>query len=85
VWPGFSSSINIVEKGVLLNMDICHKVLRTDSVLEIIGEIKQRSRNDPREDIKKALIGTTILTKYNKRTYKVDDVDFNRSPKDTFS
>lgn len=66
-------------------MDICHKVLRTDSVLDIINEIKQRSRNDPREDIKKALIGTTVLTIYNKRTYKVDDVDFARSPKDTFS
>ena len=35
-------------------------------------------------EIKKALIGVTILTSYNKRTYKVDDIDFEKSPKDTF-
>ena len=59
-------------------------MLRTDSVLTFINETKKRSRNDPIEEIKKALIGSTILTSYNKRTYKVDDVDFNMSPLDTF-
>ena len=55
VWPGFSSSLQMLEKGVLLNVDICHKVIRTDTVLDLINDIKNRSRNDPREDIKKAL------------------------------
>jgi len=36
------------------------------------------------EEVRKALIGSTILTSYNKRTYKVDDIDFEKSPKDTF-
>lgn len=75
----------MLEKGVLLNVDICHKVIRTDSVLDLINEIKNRSRGDPREDIKKALIGTTVMTIYNKRTYKVDDIDFEKSLKDTFN
>lgn len=84
VWPGFSSSIHMLEKGILLNIDIVHKVLRTESVLDLINEIKNKSRGDVKGDIKKQLIGTTILTTYNKRTYKVDDVDFDKSPKDTF-
>jgi hypothetical protein len=41
----------------MLNVDICHKVIRTDSVLEMINDIRQKSRNDPREDIKAALVG----------------------------
>ena len=84
VWPGFSSSLQMLEKGVLLNVDIVHKVLRTDSVLDFIMDIKNKSRGDPISEIKKALIGTTILTSYNKRTYKVDDIDFEKSPKDSF-
>jgi aubergine-like protein len=36
-------------------------------------------------EIKKSLIGVTILTSYNKRTYKVDDVDFDKSPRDSFT
>lgn len=39
IWPGFSSSLNMLEKGVLLNIDIVHKVLRMDSVLSQIHDI----------------------------------------------
>ena len=75
----------MLEKGVLLNVDIIHKVLRTDTVLDFISDIKNRCRGDVCAEIKKALIGVTILTSYNKRTYKVDDVDFDKSPKDSFT
>lgn len=85
IWPGFSSSLQAVQRGVLLNIDIVHKVLRTQSVLSILNEVKDRARQDPIEAIKKALIGSTIMTTYNKRTYKVDEVDFNISPRDTFT
>ena len=84
VWPGFASALAQLQTGVLLNIDIIHKVLRTDTVLNSIEEIKQRCRNDPREEIKKQMIGCTVLTSYNKRTYKVDEIDFDMSPLDTF-
>lgn len=49
-------------------------------------DVRNRCRHgDPQAEMKKALIGSTILTSYNKRTYKVDDIDFNLSPKDTFT
>jgi aubergine len=71
---------------VLLNVDIIHKVLRTDKVLDFINDIKNKTRNgDPQNEVRKALVGCTILTSYNKRTYKVDDVDFSMSPKDSFT
>ena len=37
------------------------------------------------EAIRKALIGQTVMTSYNKKTYRVDEVEFNMSPRDTFS
>jgi aubergine-like protein len=78
--------LQVLERGILLNVDICHKVLRTDTVLDLINDLKYKNnRSDPRDEIKKALIGTTILTTYNKRTYKVDGIDFDRCPSDKFS
>lgn len=85
LWPGFASSLGQLESGVLLNIDIVHKVLRTDTVLTAINDIRQRCRNDPREEIKSKLIGTTVMTSYNKRTYRVDDIDFSISPQSTFN
>ena len=34
--------------------------------------------------VKKALIGHVVLTRYNNKTYRVDDIDFNQNPKSTF-
>lgn len=84
VWPGFSSSLQLLEQGVMLNVDIVHKVLRLDTVLDVMGELKSRCRGDLVADIKKAMLGSTVMTSYNKRTYKIDDIDFTITPKDTF-
>lgn len=65
-------------------MDICHKVIRTDTVLDFINDIKNKARGDPREEINRALQGTTVMTTYNKRTYRVEDINFEISMKDTF-
>lgn len=44
-------------------------------------------RKNPR-DFKRAvmneIIGTSVLTRYNNRTYKVDDVDWENTPKFSF-
>ena len=34
VWPGFDSRLTMKESGVLLNIDVCFKVIRTDSALK---------------------------------------------------
>lgn len=36
------------------------------------------------ENFKKEIIGSIVLTDYNNRTYRVDDVDFSSSPMSTF-
>ena len=34
--------------------------------------------------MQKALIGQIVLTRYNCQTMRVDDIDFNHSPRSTF-
>ena len=52
-------------------------------MLELIEDLKHKYRDD-REAINRELAGTTIMTRYNKTLYRVDEIDFNMSPKSTF-
>jgi aubergine-like protein len=46
---------------------------------------KCESKNlDFQEECVEALKGTTVVTRYNQRTYKVERVDFSMSPETTF-
>jgi len=58
-------------------------VLRNTTMLELIEDLKHKYRDD-REAINRELAGTTIMTRYNKTLYRVDEIDFNMSPKSTF-
>jgi len=77
------------EKDVLLCIEVTHKVLRTDSVLQIIRAIERAGnfRGDDRARnaaILADLKDTVVMTIYNKTTYHVDDIDFQLTPKSTF-
>ena len=94
IWPGYVTSVNEVEGGLILQCDISHRILRTTTVRAAMVDINtmnrvQQERGDPTREpfqaqIKKALLGQVVLTRYNNKTYRIDEVDFNRSPEDTF-
>lgn len=46
-------------------------------------EIIQRGGNH--EDVMRALVGTVVLTRYNNKTYRIDDILFEKHPTDKFS
>lgn len=51
---------------MLLNIDVCFKVVRQDSMLEYINELsgKIRQRNgDTQAELQEALQGTTVVTR----------------------
>lgn len=79
LWPGYFSSINLEQIGTCMTVDLAHKILRTDSVIQYIDEKMERSR-DGRADVSKALIGQVVITRYNNRTYRIDDVCWDLSP-----
>lgn len=75
------------EQGVFLNIDICFKVIRSDTVLSAIQAVKENAMNkglDFKEEIVNEFVNKTIVTSYNNRTYRVTSVDFEKTPESTF-
>ena len=66
IWPGFSTSINIFEKNIMLQTDISHKILRCDTVLSNIYVIIQRNRSGFKQEVAKRIIGQIVLTRFSR-------------------
>jgi aubergine-like protein len=47
-------------------------------------EIAHRGGGKYRDVVQKSLIGVVVLTRYNNKTYRVDDIDWDQSPRSTF-
>ena len=83
LWPGYEFSIRRHSHGVLLGLDVKHKIVRTDSALNMMNALMANSRGGSTQAaIKKEMIGAIVITKYNNKTYRIDDVIFDISPKD---
>jgi aubergine-like protein len=84
LWPGYMTSIRQHERDILMCTEITHKVMRQDTVLNLLQEIKCESGVDWQDKFKQAVLGLVVLTDYNNRTYRVDDVDFRVTPATSF-
>ena len=76
VWPGYITSIRQHEHAVLMVTEIDHKILRTDTAMRQMQLVM--SKTNSQDAVKKALIGCIVMTRYNKKTYRVDDIDFTQ-------
>ena len=47
-------------------------------------DIYQKKPQNFQSDAVKALVGCVVLTRYNNKTYRIDDIAWDKSPKDTF-
>ncbi|XP_054971970.1 piwi-like protein 2 isoform X4 [Pan paniscus] len=47
--------------------------------------IYQQNKEHFQEECTKLLVGNIVITRYNNRTYRIDDVDWNKTPKDSFT
>nr|QOW64977.1 hypothetical protein [Lymnaea stagnalis] len=84
VWPGYITAIREHEGGLLLLLDASHRVLRTETVYDIMEKSLLTNPNGFREEIIKKVVGCTVLTRYNNKTYKVDDILWSKTPLDLF-
>ncbi|XP_071789596.1 piwi-like protein 1 [Asterias amurensis] len=85
MWPGFITSILQYEKDVLLMADVSHKILRLDTVLDLMTDIYNKKPNTFQDEVTRLLIGEIVLTSYNNKTYRVDDIDWSKNPSNTFA
>ena len=84
VWPGYVTTINQMEQNLMLSVKVEHKVLRQDTVLDQIGVIVAKNRDNYRAAVMKELLGKIVMTRYNNATYKIDDILWGESPKSVF-
>ena len=88
VWPGYVTSIKQHEEKIMLCCEIGNKVLRTDTVLDQITEIFKRfgSKQEVfRSSVEKALLGCIVITRYTNKTYRIDEIDWDKSPTSEFT
>ena len=86
VWPGFNCAINIYPSGIMINMNVIHKVFRNDTALNTILKLKNKRDGDFVEELQETFKNCVVLTRYNNdKTYIVDSVDFNKTANDSFT
>lgn len=85
IWPGFSTSILQYEKSVMLCADVSHKVLRKQTVLEALYDLYNKVGAERfYAEATKSLVGEIVLTRYNNKTYRIDDINWDARPENKF-
>ena len=86
VWPGWLTSIQRLDGGMKLSIDATFRVLRLQTVLDLMTEIKNRNRGSRlKELLETELVGTIVMTRYNNRSYRIDEIDLTKTPSDKFT
>lgn len=85
LWPGYVTSIRQHERNIFMCCEIITKVMRNDTVLRVLTECSEEDRVNYKRLFAERIIGCIVLTDYNNRTYRIDDVDWNSSPASTFA
>lgn len=84
---GFLTAINHHDEDVLLNVEVTHKVLRTESVITVLTKMEQAFRGPPSALvalITQSFVGSIVMTTYNRATYRVVSIKFDAGPSATF-
>ena len=68
--------MDIYEGGLQLQVDVAHRVLRTETVRDIFVNLQKRSAGSFQNEAEKALLGATVITRYNNKSYKIDGIEF---------
>ncbi|XP_016062212.1 PREDICTED: piwi-like protein 4 isoform X1 [Miniopterus natalensis] len=85
LWPGFAISVSYFESKLLFSANVSYKVLRNETVLEFMTTLcYQTGMSGFTQMCEKQLIGLIVLTRYNNKTYRVDDIDWSVKPTHSF-
>ena len=71
------------EKGNYLNVTLKNKIIQNDTVLGYINQYKNLNDPETQEDIRENLKPRSFKVSYAKRNYKIDDICFDKNPKNT--
>ena len=69
------------DSGNYLNVVLKNKFIKNETILDYLNQYKYKSNKENQIEIKKELIGKSFKVSYAKRNYKIDDILFDRNPK----
>ncbi|XP_039233280.1 protein argonaute-3 isoform X2 [Drosophila yakuba] len=84
VWPGYVTAVDEYKGGLMLCCDVSHRILCRKTVLEMLVDLYQQNIEHYQESARKMLVGNIVLTRYNNRTYKINEICFDQNPKSQF-
>jgi aubergine-like protein len=84
LWPGYVTAITRKEDGLLLMLDVSHRVLRDETALDFFYTLYEQHKHGFQEEATRQLLGAVVLTRYNNKTYRVDDIAWDKNPQSTF-
>lgn len=84
VWPGYKTTINQYEDKLLMVVEITHKILRLDSIHFMLLQYSNTKGQGYKKCFHEDVVGKIVLTSYNNKTYRVDDVSWSDTPTSTF-
>lgn len=64
--------------------EIQFKLMRSETVYDIMLRYSRENGRNWQTEFQKIVLGMTILTSYNNKTYRIDDIQFDASPTSTF-
>lgn len=59
--------------------------MRKENVLQILNECLRQDTVNYKRYFENLIVGCVVLTDYNNRTYRIDDIDWNKTVESTFS
>lgn len=90
IWSGFAPTVSLLKSGILLNLNVTHKVIRTETVYNFISQLREslKQNSDPdniSREIRERLERCSVITRYNGgKNYIIDSVCFEKTPEDFF-
>lgn len=66
----YETSIKSHDAGILLMADVANKVMRTDTVYDLLQETLRADPGNFQNSFKQKVLGMTVLTGYNNSTVK---------------
>lgn len=67
----------------MLCAQISHKYMRNETVYDILRRLRNEKQNW-KTKVDQALLGTTVLTKYRNKTYRINEITHDMKPTSTF-
>ncbi|XP_011303586.1 protein aubergine [Fopius arisanus] len=80
VWTGYQTAVQHYDDGVMMCVDISHKVMPQLSVSDLLEQVIETSGTDYQEAFTAEVTGLHVWTEYENKIHRIDGVDFSLSP-----